>query len=83
MVAVQLNGGLGNQLFQYAAAKSLSLHHNVPLKIDISSFQRKDLPDLEVSRNFELHNFTGVHDQTFSLSKKENEEIISFLKKNR
>jgi hypothetical protein len=81
MVIVQLNGGLGNQLFQYAAAKSLSLHHNVPLKIDISSFQRRDLPELEVPRDFELYNFTGVGDKTFSLSKEENEEIISFLKK--
>lgn len=81
MVTVQLNGGLGNQLFQYAAAKSLSMHHNVPLLIDISSFQREDLPELEVPRDFELYNFEGVNDKTIVLSKKDNEDIINFLKK--
>lgn len=39
MVLVQLNGGLGNQLFQYAAAKSLSLHHNVQVKVDLSLYE--------------------------------------------
>jgi hypothetical protein len=81
MVIVQLNGGLGNQLFQYAAAKSLSLHHKVPLKIDISSFLREDLPELEVPRDFELYNFTGVCDDTCVLTKEENEEILHFLKR--
>jgi hypothetical protein len=81
MVIVQLNGGLGNQLFQYAASKSLSLHHGVPLKIDISSFHRETLPESEVSRDFELYNFSGVNDTMCMLSKAENEEIINFLKK--
>lgn len=48
MIIVQLTGGLGNQLFQYAAAKSLSLHHDVPLLLEVSSFYREELPDLEV-----------------------------------
>jgi len=81
MIIVQLNGGLGNQLFQYAAAKSLSLHHNVPLKMDISSFQRAELPELEVPRDFELYNFSGIKEEIFALSKKENEDVIKFLKK--
>lgn len=33
MVIVELTGGLGNQLFQYASAKRLALRHNVELKI--------------------------------------------------
>jgi len=33
---VSLKGGLGNQMFQYAAAKSLALRHNVTLKLDLS-----------------------------------------------
>ena len=81
MITVQLNGGLGNQLFQYAAAKSLALHHKVPLQIDISSFQRENLPELEVPRDFELYNFQGIVDNTIFLSEKQNEEIISFLKR--
>ena len=34
MVITQLFGGLGNQMFQYAIAKSLSIYKNVPVKID-------------------------------------------------
>jgi hypothetical protein len=37
---VQLKGGLGNQLFQYAAGRRLSLTLGVPLKLDISFYQR-------------------------------------------
>jgi Glycosyl transferase family 11 len=33
-IIVQLQGGLGNQLFQYATARSLSLEKNVPLLLD-------------------------------------------------
>lgn len=38
-VIVGLSGGLGNQLFQYAAGRSLSLKLNVPLELDISWFK--------------------------------------------
>lgn len=31
-------GGLGNQLFQYAAGRSLALRHNTSLKLDISDY---------------------------------------------
>ena len=63
MVIVQITGGLGNQLFQYAAAKALSLHHKVPLLLEISSFHREELPDLEVPRNFELFHFNGINEK--------------------
>lgn len=39
-IITQLQGGLGNQLFQYAAARSLSLQHNSPLLLDQSWFSR-------------------------------------------
>ena len=39
MVVVQITGGLGNQLFMYAAGRRLSLHHRTPLKLDILPFQ--------------------------------------------
>ncbi len=38
MVIVRLIGGLGNQMFQYAAGRSLALRHGVALKLDISGF---------------------------------------------
>lgn len=43
MVIVRLIGGLGNQLFQYAAARSIAHAHGVPLKIDITPFSKYKL----------------------------------------
>lgn len=39
MIIVCLKGGLGNQMFQYAAGRNLALRHGVPLKLDLSSFE--------------------------------------------
>ena len=39
MIITQLSGGLGNQMFQYAAGLRLATHHDVHLKMDISSFK--------------------------------------------
>ena len=38
MIIVRLKGGLGNQLFQYAAARSLSLRLETELKLDINYY---------------------------------------------
>ena len=38
MVITNLIGGLGNQMFQYTAARALSLKRNVSLRVDISGF---------------------------------------------
>lgn len=38
MIIVRLKGGLGNQMFQYAAGRRLSLARGVPLKLDLSWF---------------------------------------------
>jgi len=51
MVIVRLRGGLGNQLFQYAAAHSLAAHNGVALKADLYTYTRHPL------RKYELHNF--------------------------
>ena len=38
MVIVRLMGGLGNQMFQYAAARATSLRTGAPLRLDLSWF---------------------------------------------
>jgi len=38
MIIVQLKGGLGNQLFQYAAARRLAGKHNTELKLDLTRY---------------------------------------------
>ncbi len=40
MVVVQLRGGMGNQLFQYALGRRLAIERNVPLKLDTSRLDR-------------------------------------------
>jgi hypothetical protein len=39
MIIVQLKGGLGNQMFQYALARKLSLQFRVPFKLDVSNLR--------------------------------------------
>ena len=51
MIIVELKGGLGNQLFQYAVGRRLSLTLGVPLKLDISFYKRHS------QRTYELHRF--------------------------
>lgn len=43
MIIINLMGGLGNQMFQYAAAKQLSIAHNTTLRIDASNFKKMTL----------------------------------------
>ena len=43
MITVSLIGGLGNQMFQYAAGKALAERHRVPLALDISGFRNYPL----------------------------------------
>jgi hypothetical protein len=51
MIVVQLLGGLGNQMFQYAAGRRLALEKSVPLKLDIQSFETYTL------RSYRLFHF--------------------------
>lgn len=51
MIIVKLSGGVGNQLFQYAAARRLSLKRHVALKFDVSGFAS------EANRRYALHTF--------------------------
>lgn len=40
MIISRLNGGLGNQMFQYAAGRALALRTGSELKLDLSVYQR-------------------------------------------
>lgn len=43
MITVSLIGGLGNQMFQYAAGKALAERHGVGLSLDLSGFRSYEL----------------------------------------
>ncbi|WP_449039902.1 alpha-1,2-fucosyltransferase [Parabacteroides goldsteinii] len=56
IVIVRLLGGLGNQLFQYACGKSLALHKNARLLLDLRYFEYYS-QWTSYYRNFELFAF--------------------------
>lgn len=51
MIIAKMFGGLGNQMFEYAAAKSLAVKHGTVVKLDVSDYVAGGL------RNFELNQF--------------------------
>jgi hypothetical protein len=81
MIVAQITGGLGNQMFQFAAAKALSLHYNCELKLDLQNFNREILPELEVNRQFELPAFKNFTYQEASKADIKKFEPKSFLDK--
>lgn len=57
MIVVQLLGGLGNQMFQYALGRQLALKNSAELKLDISEFAEYKLHayglnNFNISQNF-------------------------------
>jgi DNA-binding Lrp family transcriptional regulator len=56
MVVVRLNGGLGNQLFQYAAGFALAKKNGDVLKLDIGNYLREK-NSRDIYRNFDLEDF--------------------------
>jgi len=55
MISLRLEGGLGNQLFQYAAGRALAIRHRTELLLDISTLQRYRRS--VTPRHFELGSF--------------------------
>ncbi len=50
MILVQLNGGLGNQLFQYALGRRIAIDRNAALRFETSAFDSQ-------RREYKLHHF--------------------------
>lgn len=68
MIIIKLEGGLGNQMFQYSLGRNLSLIHNVPFKVDSSYLRRSN----QSNRSLAINNFnTALEEAT-------QEEIWSF-----
>ena len=57
MIIAHLKGGLGNQMFQYAAALSLASHHDTTVKVDITELLTKD-KQIGTLRSFDLQQLT-------------------------
>ncbi len=70
MVIIRLIGGLGNQMFQYALAKKLSLIHSYPVKLDITGFKKYTLHKyclghlsitLPIASSLEVYSLMGLN----------------------
>jgi hypothetical protein len=61
MIIVRLTGGLGNQLFQYAAGRRLALAHGTELLLDVSSYgehgEKRPEELADFPRHFKLFEF--------------------------
>jgi hypothetical protein len=81
MIIVRLRGGLGNQLFQYAAGKALAEHHRTEFKLDLYTYSKHpyrkfelskfNIDAVEATRN-EVHRFTGSNPVVRFINKREN-----------
>jgi len=68
MIVVKLQGGLGNQMFQYATARMLAEKHSTILKLDLTEFESYKL------RKYDLH---YLHIREYLATKFEIDEIIN------
>ena len=57
MIIVKIHGGIGNQMFQYAAARRLAYKNNTELKLDITHYNTLVLPNGLPYRTFDLSIF--------------------------
>ena len=73
MIITRLRGGLGNQLFQYAAGLNLSLHYGVQLRIDVAYYKKQKvdmlelIQDVAVAGDGDIEQAIGYRRDRFSL----------------
>lgn len=80
MVTIALSGGLGNQMFQYAAAKALATRLNTSLIADLYTFNKKTKA---TPRSFELDVFALEIEKRNTLSGKLINKLHPYIQKHR
>ena len=80
MISIRLNGGLGNQMFQYALSRALAISNNTEILIDVDEFDTYEL------RSFELDKYNinaSIFSRKYSKKKILNPQniLIKILKK--
>ncbi len=80
MLIIKIKSGLGNQLFQYAFGKALSLKRNEPINLEISYFENQ--PERDAKRDYLLDKFNIKADYVpEEISKKYNSNLRIFIRK--
>lgn len=77
MICVRLMGGLGNQMFQYAAGRTLSMRHNTVLKLDRSYLQNNG--ESETPRKFMLNTMNISAEYSLPYETPHLDENMSFI----
>lgn len=68
MIVTQLMGGLGNQMFQYAFGKSLSLRTGSPLAVDLSFLNQNQVSQGSyIATQYALEGFPGIRDRQIEI----------------
>ena len=57
MIVIRLRGGLGNQMFQYAAGKHIATKLGVGMKLDLTSLLKTNQNESYTSRDFQMDFF--------------------------
>lgn len=57
MIITKLMGGMGNQMYQYAFARALSLKYNVPFKMDLAFLKNRNMGTGFTYRDYDLDLF--------------------------
>jgi hypothetical protein len=78
MIIIKLKGGLGNQMFQYAFAKSISLKLSTKLFVDLTSLSNEVKIDNLTHRNYQLNRF-NINDNVLTFEQSKDFEKKVFL----
>jgi hypothetical protein len=77
MIIVRLQGGIGNQMFQYAAGRALAIRNNTFLKIDLSYLKKGILGENVDYRNYGLNRFLITENII------DDEELLFFIRRSK
>lgn len=82
MIIVKIQGGLGNQFFQYAYARALSERYKTPFKLDIRNYDFEnaddDAPDKKFKRGYGIGRYNTIENIA---TKKEIEPFLKYRKR--
>ena len=79
MIIIRVIGGLGNQLFQYAAARCLSELRNTEVKLDVTGFQNYQLRNFDLNALHTQITIAGTHEIDLLKAKGTFQRIQSYL----
>ena len=81
-IRVKLTGGLGNQMFQFAAGYSIAKKNNIDLSLDLSWFKRRQLHNgFELQRVFDIYSKVSFLNNQLSFKSINFNEILNKIDK--